>query len=105
MQTVAASYPQGAPCVNWAGVSAPARSFFCWLCRWHEQTGDVSPSTAYLARKQRKSERTVYRWLAQLRAAQLVAVEVVAGVERSIVPLAPAPERPRRVTRGEIRTD
>ena len=72
-------------------LSPSALSFYRWLCRWHAQTGEVYASTRYLARKQRRTERTVYRWLAELRDAGCIAVEVAQGVQRSIVPLIPAP--------------
>lgn len=87
------SYPDAAQSVN---LSPSAVSFYRWIARWHAQTGDVSPSTAYLARKQGKTERTVYRWLAQLRDAGMIAEEVVCGVSRAIVPLAPPPPRTRK---------
>lgn len=76
-------------------LSPSALSFYRWLCRWHAQTGEVYASTRYLARKQRRTERTVYRWLAELRDAGCIAVEVAQGVQRSIVPLIPAPAAPR----------
>ena len=75
-------------------VSASALSFYRWLCRWHAQTGEVYASTPYLARKQGRSERTVYRWLSELRGAGCIAVDVEEGVQRSITPLVPLPPRP-----------
>lgn len=82
--------------VNWAALSASCVSFYGWLYRWHEETADVSPSTPYLARKQRRTERTIYRWLAELEAVGLIRREVLQGVERSIIPLLPPPPKRRR---------
>jgi len=64
-------------------------SFYRWLHRWHAQTGDVHPSTPYFARKQKVSERTIYRWLAVLRDREYIVSEVDAGVERRIIPQKP----------------
>lgn len=80
--------------VAWGSLSRSELSFHRWLYRWYSQTGDVSPGTPYLARKQGKSERTIYRWLSDLERAGAVRREVVVGVERSIVPLAPPPAAP-----------
>lgn len=79
-------------------LSAGAASFYRWLYRWHSQTGCVCPSTGYLAQKQGKTERTIYRWLSELRSCSYIATEVESGVARRIVPLvAPAPAGRRRV--------
>ncbi len=44
-------------------------SFYRWLHRWHSETNDLHACTGYFARKQKVTERTVYRWLAVLRLA------------------------------------
>lgn len=77
-------YPATALAVK---LSPGAASLLRWLHRWHSQTGDVHPSTGYLARKQRKTERTVYRWLAELREAGAICCDVQPGVQRRVTPL------------------
>lgn len=90
-------YPDAAPGVNWSALSSNCVSFYGWLYRWYQETGDVSPSTPYLARKQRRTQRTIYRWLTDLEAVGAIRREVSQGVERSIVPLlAPPPKQRRR---------
>ena len=86
-------YPASVPTVN---LSPGAASLLRWLCRWHSQTGDVHPSTSYLARKQGKTERTIYRWLAELRQVGAIACEVAPGVSRQVVPLVTPPPAPKR---------
>jgi hypothetical protein len=77
--------------VDWDSLSRSCTSFYRWLYRWYKQTGDVSPSTRYFARKQGKTTRTVYRWLSDLESAGAIIRQVEQGVERSIVPLVPPP--------------
>ena len=90
-----ASYPATSQVVNLCP-STGALSFYRWLYRWHSQTGVVAPSTGYLAHKQGKTERTIYRWLSELRSCSYIATEVESGVARRIVPLvAPSPGRRR----------
>ena len=79
-----------------AALSPGAASFYRWLYRWHAQTGMVAPSTGYLAHKQRKTERTIYRWLSELRSCAYIATEVESGVARRIVPLVAPPAAGRR---------
>ncbi len=91
------SYPQTAPAVNPA-LQVPSRvlSFYRWLYRWYGQTADLHAATGYYARKQKVSERTVYRWLAYLRANGFIVTEQTIGVERRITPQV---EPPRKRTR------
>lgn len=78
-------------------------SFYRWLWRWFHQTGDVHPSTGYYARKQHVCERTVYRWVRQLREAGYIQVETIEGVERRVVPLVEPPKRvPKLARRGNV---
>lgn len=86
-------YPATVGTVN---LSTGAASLLRWLYRWHSQTGDVHPSTSYLARKQGKSERTIYRWLSELRQVGAIACEVAPGVSRQVVPLVVPPPAPKR---------
>ena len=96
-----ASYPATSQVVNCP--SPGALSFYRWLHRWHTQTGLVAPSTGYLAHKQGKTERTIYRWLSELRSCSYIATEVESGVARRIVPLvAPAPGRRRVQARAAV---
>jgi len=89
--------------VSASRLSSGASSLLRWLSRWYSQTEEaLFPSTAYIARKQKRSERTVYRWLAELRSSGCVQTETVPGVERRIVPqVAPAdcPKPTRRLFR------
>lgn len=95
-------------------LSAPLRSFYRWLKRWFDQTGDVSPSTRYLAFKQNVTERCIYKRLKALSELGFVRLEVTPGIERRIIPLvdlrpmakkvslpsqppAPAPQKPAPV--------
>ena len=94
-----ASYPEAAQVGN-SAPSPGALSFYRWLYRWHSQTGCVCPSTGYLAHKQGKTERTVYRWLAELRSCSYIATEVDSGVSRRIVPLVEPSTRPGRSRLG-----
>lgn len=70
-------------------------SFGRWLHRWYRDTGDVSAATPYFARKQRVTERTIYRWLRQLREGGYISCEVLPGVEREIVPARSLPPKRR----------
>lgn len=80
-------------------LSTGAASLLRWLSRWFTETEEpLFPSTGYIARKQKRSERTVYRWLAELRSFGCIATETTPGIERRIVPQV-APEdcpKPRR---------
>lgn len=84
-----AQHPQLTP--DFSSLSAPVRSFYRWLKRWFDETGDVSPSTRYLAKKQKVSERAIYDRLRVLREAGFIQVEVTPGVERRITPLVDLP--------------
>jgi Helix-turn-helix domain len=81
--------------VNLRRLPSRVLSFCRWLHRWYRQTGDVHPSTKYLARKQGVTERTIYRWLRQLREAGYIVCDVLIGVERQIEPANPLPKRAR----------
>lgn len=77
-------------------LSTGAGSLLRWLSRWFSQTEEpLFPSTAYIARKNKRTERTVYRWLAELRAAGCVQSETIPGIERRIVPLVPPEDCPK----------
>ncbi len=73
----------------------PARvaSFYRWLHRWYSETNDLHACTGYYARKQKVTERTVYRWLAVLRTSGHISTEQTIGVERRITPLRDAPPK------------
>ncbi len=95
-----ASYPDSVQAVNnvtlridadWSSLSASCVSFCRWLYRWHRDTGDVSPSTAYFAYKQGKHKSTVYRWLSALEAAGAIRRDEAGTHDRKIVPLAVPP--------------
>lgn len=75
------------PVVLACPLSKPLYSFYRWLWRWHQDTGDVSPSTDYLARKQKRDARTIYRRLRELAALGLIEKDVEEGISRRIVPL------------------
>ncbi len=68
-------------------------SFYRWLHRWYSETNDLHACTGYYARKQKVTERTVYRWLAVLRSSGYIATEQTIGVERRITPLLDAPPK------------
>ncbi len=68
-------------------LSSGAASLLRWLCRWHQQTGDLHPSTRYLAKKQGRTERTIYRWLAECKQAGYLASDVEPGCTRWLTPL------------------
>jgi hypothetical protein len=72
-------------------------SFYRWLHRWHSETNDLHACTGYFARKQKVTERTVYRWLAVLRTSGYIATEQTIGVERRITPLLDAPLKRRQL--------
>ncbi len=77
-------------------------SFYRWLHRWHAETNDLHACTGYYARKQKVSERTIYRWLAVLRSSGYVLTEQTIGVERRITPLLDAPpKRPQFHTKRQ----
>lgn len=77
-------------------LSAPLRSFYRWLKRWFDQTGDVSPSTRYLAFKQKVTERCIYKRLKTLSELGFVRLEVTPGVERKIIPLVDLVQKPKQ---------
>ncbi len=84
----------------------PARvgSFYRWLHRWHSETNDLHACTGYFARKQKVTERTVYRWLAVLRSSGYIATEQTIGVERRITPLLEAPPKRRQFRTNRQKT-
>jgi hypothetical protein len=89
------SYPVTAQLVNVELVLPPRiASFYRWLHRWHSQTSDLHASTGYFARKQKVTERTIYRWLAVLRRLGYIQTEQQLGVERRITPVLEAPPAP-----------
>jgi hypothetical protein len=90
-------YGSGAASGNpFVGASDAVLSTYRWFCRWYSQTGYIDASTPYLAKKQRVSERTMYRRLAELVARGCIKAEVTPGVERVIVPLVPPPPIPNK---------
>lgn len=68
-------------------LSTRLQSFFRWLCKLSQEHGFCWASTGYLAKTQRATERTVYRWLSKLRGAGFIEHEVDTGIERRITPL------------------
>lgn len=72
-------------------------SFYAWLCKLSQQEGFCWACTGYLARKQGVTERTVYRWLADLRRAGYISSEQTPGVERRVTPLK-EPSRPKKMS-------
>lgn len=82
------------------GASPAVVSTYRWFYRWHSQTGLVDGSTPYLAKKQRVSERTIYRRLADLVARGCIQSDVTPGVERLIVPLVPPPPPPTKARKS-----
>lgn len=86
-------------------LSTGANSLLRWLSRWFSQTEEpLFPSTAYIARKNKRHERTVYRWLSELRSLGCIVTETIPGIERRIVPqVAPAdcPKPSRRALRTQ----
>lgn len=96
------SYPVLAPPVNGWALRAHHVSFYRWLCRLSLREGYCWASTPYLAAKQGVSERTIYRWLASLRAAEWIECDTDQGVERRVVPLVTPPKtrlaRPKKGT-------
>jgi hypothetical protein len=99
-------FPQGAE----SPVSLPSRvaSFYRWLYRFYSQTGDLHACTAYYAKKQGVSERTIYRWLARLRSLEYITTEQVAagrhGPQRIITPHLEPPKK-RKSVRQDVRQD
>jgi hypothetical protein len=93
------SYPVSALAVNTLP-ALPSRvaSFYRWLHRWYTQTEDLHASTRYYADKQGVSERTVYRWLARLKALGYLTSEQTVGVERRITPQAAPPPKRRKMS-------
>ena len=72
-------------------------SFFSWLWKLSQQEGFCWACTGYLARKQGVTERTIYRWLADLRRLGYISTEQTPGVERRITPQK-EPSRPKRMS-------
>ncbi len=90
------------PLPDGAGAAVPVlpsrlASFYRWVWKLSQQEGFCWACTGYLARKQGVSERTVYRWLAQLRAHGFISSEQTPGVERRITPHK-EPIRPRKMS-------
>lgn len=92
------AHPQAQP--DFSSLSAPLRSFYRWLKRWFDQTGDVSPSTRYLAFKQKVTERCIYKRLKTLSEAGFVRLEVTPGVERKIIPLVDLSQKPKQALKS-----
>jgi hypothetical protein len=85
-----------------AGAAVPVlpsrlASFYRWLWKLSQQEGFCWACTGYLARKQGVSERTVYRWLKDLRRLGFISSEQTPGVERRITPHK-EPSRPRKMS-------
>ncbi len=72
-------------------------SFYRWVWKLSQQEGFCWACTGYLARKQGVSERTVYRWLSDLRRLGFISSEQTPGVERRITPHK-EPSRPRKMS-------
>ncbi len=72
-------------------------SFYRWVWKLSQQEGFCWACTGYLARKQGVSERTIYRWLSQLRSSGFISSEQTPGVERRITPHK-QPSRPRKMS-------
>ncbi len=90
------------PLPDGAGAAVPVlpsrlASFYRWLWKLSQQEGFCWACTGYLARKQGVTERTVYRWLSQLRASGFISSEQTPGVERRITPHK-EPTRPRKMS-------
>ncbi len=93
------------PCVPASvsvGASVPVlpsrlASFYRWVWKLSQQEGFCWACTGYLARKQGVTERTVYRWLADLRRAGYISSEQTPGVERRVFPQK-EPSRPKKMS-------
>ncbi len=90
------------PLPGGAGAAVPVlpsrlASFYRWLWKLSQQEGFCWACTGYLARKQGVSERTVYRWLKDLRRLGFISSEQTPGVERRITPHK-EPSRPRKMS-------
>jgi len=72
-------------------------SFYRWVWKLSQQEGFCWACTGYLARKQGVSERTVYRWLSDLRRLGYISSEQTPGVERRITPHK-EPSRPKKMS-------
>jgi hypothetical protein len=72
-------------------------SFYRWVWKLSQQEGFCWACTGYLADKQGVTERTIYRWLADLRRAGFISSEQTPGVERRITPQK-EPSRPRKMS-------
>ncbi len=93
-------YPLPLPGGSGAAVPVlPSRlaSFYRWVWKLSQQEGFCWACTGYLARKQGVSERTVYRWLKDLRRFGFISSEQTPGVERRITPHK-EPIRPRKMS-------
>ncbi len=72
-------------------------SFFRWVWKLSQQEGFCWACTGYLADKQGVTERTIYRWLADLRRAGYISSEQTPGVERRVFPQK-EPSRPKKMS-------
>lgn len=100
-----ASYPEfplRENTVDWSSLSRGCFSFCRWVNRWHKQTGEVSPTTVYLAYKQARHKRTLYRWLAEAEAAGAIQRESPGTKERVIIPLAEPPKTSHKQRKTSI---
>ena len=87
---------------DFSSLSAPLRSFYRWIKRWFDQTGDVSPSTRYLAFKQKVTERCIYKRLKALSELGFLRLEVTPGVERKIIPLVDLKPKPKQMSESML---
>jgi hypothetical protein len=92
-------YPCPADGLALAAPVLPSRlaSFYRWVWKLSQQEGFCWACTGYLARKQGVSERTIYRWLSDLRRLGFISSEQTPGVERRITPHN-EPSRPRKMS-------
>ncbi len=92
-------YPCPADGVGLAVTVLPSRlaSFYRWVWKLSQQEGFCWACTGYLARKQGVTERTIYRWLKDLRRFGFISSEQTPGVERRITPHK-EPIRPRKMS-------
>jgi hypothetical protein len=72
-------------------------SFYRWVWKLSQQEGFCWACTPYLAKKQGVSERTVYRWLSDLRRFGFISSEQTPGVERRVFPQK-EPTRPKKMS-------
>ncbi len=72
-------------------------SFYRWVWKLSQQEGFCWACTPYLAKKQGVTERTVYRWLSDLRRLGYISSEQTPGVERRVFPQT-EPARPKKMS-------